>query len=85
VSGSQLLARLGPAALPSQPLPVQQVGAGQVGAQPGPGQALDRLAVQALGGLALAQQRPAARLDTQPQSVPAALVIPVSLDSRSDN
>ena len=66
VRGAQLLAGLAAPALAAQPLAVQQVGAGQFGAQPGAAEPLDRLAVQALGLLALAQQRPGPRLDPQP-------------------
>jgi hypothetical protein len=59
----QLLARVGAAALPAQPLAVQQVGAGQVRAYAGAAEPVDRLLVQAAGGFAVGQQRPAPRLD----------------------
>ena len=62
---AQLIARLAAAALPAQPLPVQQMSAGQLDADAGPAQPLDGLPVQALGLLSLAQQRLRARLDPQ--------------------
>ena len=65
VGGAQLLARVDAAALAAQPLAVEQVGAGELGAQPRAAQALDRLAIQALGGLAFAQQRARAGRDPQ--------------------
>jgi hypothetical protein len=46
-------------------LPVQQVGAGEVDAHPGPAQAGDRLAVEALGGRTLAQQRARTRVEPE--------------------
>ena len=36
VGDAQLLPRVGAAALPAQPFPVQEAGAGQLGADPGP-------------------------------------------------
>jgi hypothetical protein len=57
VSRAQLLARVAAAALPAQPFPVQQMGAGELDTHPGPAQVGERLAVEALGFLALAQQR----------------------------
>ncbi len=54
--GAQLLARVRAAALAAQPLPVEQVGAGELGADAGTAQPDDRLAVQALGVAARAQQ-----------------------------
>jgi len=57
VGGAQLLARGTAAAFAAQPLPVQQVRAGKGDAEPGPAERADRLAVQPLGRLALAQQR----------------------------
>ena len=59
------VARVDAAVLAAQPLAVEQVRAGELGTQPGPAEPLDRLAVQALGGLAVAQQRPRARLDPE--------------------
>src|SRR5258707_7089099 len=57
VGGAQLLARVAAAALAAQPFPVEQVSAGQLGAVPGPAEVADRLAVQAVSGLAVAEQR----------------------------
>ena len=74
MSGAQLLARVQPAALTPEPFPVQEVGARQRQAQARAGESLDRLAVQALGGLALVQERAAAGLDPSAQSVPPARV-----------
>ena len=53
----KLCPRVDPGALPAQPLSVQQVRAGEVGADAGTAKPLDRLAVPALGGVALAQLR----------------------------
>ena len=64
-SGAQLLARVVAAALPAQPFPVQQMGAGQVDAEPGPGEAGDRLAVQALGQLTVTHKCARSRLDAE--------------------
>ncbi len=57
VGGAQLLARVAAAALAAQPLAVEQVSAGQFRAVPGPAEVADRLAVQAVSGLAVAEQR----------------------------
>src|SRR4051794_4794800 len=65
VGGAELLARIDPAILAAQPLPVEQMSPGELGAQPGAAQPLDRLAMQALGTLTLAHECPAARLDSQ--------------------
>jgi hypothetical protein len=61
----QLLAGLGAAPLAAQPLAVEQVRAGELGAQAGPAQAVDRLAVPALGGLAVAEEGADAGFDPQ--------------------
>ena len=52
------------AAFASQPLPVEEVGPGELEPHTGTGEVRDRLAVQALGGLALAQQRAHTRFDS---------------------
>ena len=65
MGGAQLLPRLGAAPLAAQPLPVQQVRPGQLGADPGPAQPLDRLPVEAVGGRAVAEQSADAGLDAQ--------------------
>src|SRR3954469_19508011 len=65
VGGMELHTCVDPAVLAAQPLPVEQMSAGELGTKPGPCQSLDRLAMQPLGTLTLAQERPAARLDSQ--------------------
>ena len=66
VGKSALLEYLaGAAVVAAQPLAVEQVRAGQLGPLPGAAQRVDRFPVQALRGLAVAQQRAAARLDAQ--------------------
>src|SRR5215211_6870945 len=62
VGGAQLVARVDPAVLAAQPLPVKQMSPGELGTPPSPCQSLDGLAIQALGTLALAQECPAACL-----------------------
>ena len=57
VGRAQLCARVDAAILAAQPLPVEEMRACEVGPEPRAPQAVDGLAVQALGGLALAQQR----------------------------
>jgi hypothetical protein len=52
-------------ALPTQPFAVQQVRAGEFCPNAGVAKPLDRLAVEGLGGFALAQQCTRTRLDTQ--------------------
>jgi hypothetical protein len=74
VSGPKLRASVGAAVLPAQPLPVQQVGAGQFRAQQGAAEPADRLAVQVLGDVAPAQQGAGARLDAQAEVAPPAWV-----------
>jgi hypothetical protein len=54
---AQLLARVDAPALAAQPLAVEQMGAGELDADAGTPEARDRLAVEVLGGLVLAQQR----------------------------
>ena len=60
VCGPQVMARVDAPVLATQPLAVQQVGAGQIWAELGAAEPVDRLLIQTLGGLAFAQQRPAA-------------------------
>jgi hypothetical protein len=57
VGGVQLPTGVGSPVLPAQPFPVQQVGAGEMNGHARAGQPLDRLAVEPLGSLAVAQQR----------------------------
>ena len=54
IGGPQLLPRVDSSVLAAQPLAVQQVGAGQIRAELGTAEPVDRLAVPALGGLAVA-------------------------------
>src|SRR5258708_7488180 len=63
---AQLRPRLGPAALAAQPLAVEQVRAGKLKTNAGAAQLADRLAIPGLGVLAVAEQRPAARVDPRP-------------------
>jgi hypothetical protein len=68
VRGAQLRPRLGPPALAARPLAVEQVRAGQFGPEAGAAQPVKRLAVPALGVLAVGQQSPAACVDAQAPS-----------------
>ena len=54
-----------PALLAAQPLAIEQMRAGELRTQPGARQSLDRLAVQALGALTLADECAAAGFDAQ--------------------
>ena len=65
VGAPQLLARIHPSVLAAQPLAVEQVGASELEADAGAAKPLDRLTVEVLGGLAVAEQRSGARLDAQ--------------------
>jgi hypothetical protein len=65
MGSTQLLSSVNPTALAAQPLPVEQMGAGEVGADASAGKPFDRLPVPALSDLAFAQQRARARLDSQ--------------------
>src|SRR6185312_4207016 len=60
-----------PAPMESQPLTVQQAGASQIHPQASAAEAVDRLAVQVLGGGAVADQRPRAGLGTNRPVGPA--------------
>src|SRR3954471_16362290 len=57
VRDPELLTSFGAPALASQPLPVDQVGAGEGRTYPRAAQTRDRLAIQLLGNVALAEQR----------------------------
>src|SRR3954452_15237887 len=61
--GAQLLAGVDAAALTSQPFPIEEVSPGELEPDTGTGEMRDRLAVQTLGALALAEQRTHARFD----------------------
>src|SRR3954452_22155987 len=65
VGSTELDTRVDPAIFAAQPLPVEQMSPGELRTQPGAGQPLDRLAMQAIGSLTLAHECPAARLDSQ--------------------
>jgi hypothetical protein len=65
VSRTQLVAGVEAASLAAQPLPVQQVRAGKLRAQPGAAQPLDRLAVEGVGRRTDAEQRAAACLEAE--------------------
>ena len=65
---SQLGARVDAAVLAAQPLAVEEVRARELGPHARAPEALDRLAERALGVIALAQQRPRARLDRRAPS-----------------
>ena len=62
---AQLVAGVEAAALAPQPLAVEQVGPGELHAHAGAPQPLDRLLVEALGGVAVAEQRARAGLDPE--------------------
>ena len=56
VGRPKLLARVDAASLATEPFTIKQVRAGELHADAGTAEALDRLAVEALGGIALAEQ-----------------------------
>lgn len=49
----------------TQPFAVQELSTGEVDGDPGPGEALDRLSVERVGGFAIAQGRTGAGLDSE--------------------
>src|SRR3954466_13526137 len=61
----EMLTSFGAPALASQPLAIDQVGAGERRTYPRAAQTRDRLAIQLLSNLALAEQRSRARLDAE--------------------
>ncbi len=63
--GAQLVASVPPTALAPKPLAVDEMGARKVYAHAGASEPVDRLAIQALGGLAVAEQRARTCLDAQ--------------------
>ena len=81
VGGAQLRARVDAAILAAQPLAVEQVRAGELGTQPRAAEPLDRLAIEPLGGLALAQQRARARRDARAPSRSAATAVAATMRS----
>ena len=66
MGGAELLAGVEPAALAAQPFAVEEVGAGKRDADAGAAKAFDRLSIEGLRGLILAEQRPRAGLDAEP-------------------
>src|SRR4051794_21748955 len=62
---AQLLTRVNAAALAAQPFAVEEMRASEFDAHMGAAESLDGLAVKALGGIALAEQRSRARFDSQ--------------------
>jgi hypothetical protein len=66
VRGPQLRPRVGPPPLAAQPFAAEQVRAGEFGPEAGAAQSADRLAVAALGVLAVAEQRLGTRVDPLP-------------------
>src|SRR2546423_130992 len=65
VRGAQLLAGIQAPFPAAQPFAVEEVGASELRADPGAGEPLDRLAVEVLGGLVVAEQGARAGLDAQ--------------------
>ena len=65
VSRTKLVACVGPTSLAPQPLPVEQMRAGELGTEPGRPEPLDRLAIETIGVLAVTQQRPRTRQRAQ--------------------
>src|SRR5262249_60965083 len=63
VGRAQLPARVDASAFAAQPLPIDEVCAGEVRTDPRAAQPVDRLAVKGLGGRAVAQPRPRTSLD----------------------
>jgi hypothetical protein len=70
VGGVQLMTRVEPPVLATEPLPIEQPSSGQLGAQRRAAQPLDRLGVVILGILAIADQRARTRLQAFAQSEP---------------
>ena len=62
---AQLLAAIDTTPFATQPLPVQQLGPGELGSQRGAAEPVDRFGVALLGGLSLGQQRPRACLEAR--------------------
>src|SRR3954454_15936020 len=73
VRRAQLRTRIAPAVLTAQPLAVEQMAARELGAEPPAAQPVNRFAIEAVGCVALAQQRPGTRLEPEPP-VPVAAV-----------
>src|SRR5215831_2804759 len=71
VRAAKLIAGVMPAPLAAQPFAVKQLGACKIQAQARAAEAVDCLAVEALGGLAVADECPRAGLDAQRPVGPA--------------
>jgi hypothetical protein len=65
VGDAELLAGVDASALAAQPLPVQQMRPNELRTQPRTAKPIDCFVIQLFGGRAVAQQRPAARLDAE--------------------
>jgi hypothetical protein len=83
VRRAQLLARIEAAAITAQPLPVEEMRTGEVRTELSAAQPVDRLAIEVVGGGAVAQQRPAASLDAEATSLPQGCVVSASRSSSS--
>src|SRR5205814_1180132 len=82
VGSLKLLARVDAPTRTTQPLAEEQPAARELGTEPGAPQAIDRLAVQALGRLTLAQQRARPRVEAQrPVGVARTRVLAQSLQT----
>ena len=66
IRSAQLRPRLGPPVLATQPLAVQQVRAGEFDTKAGSAEPIERLTITGLGVLAVAEQGPAAGIDSLP-------------------
>jgi hypothetical protein len=82
VGRAQLLTGFAATALPAQPFPVQQAGAGQVHRDTAAGKALDGFTVAGIGCLAVAQQRAGAGRGPQSPLGPAGPCSLVQLPER---
>ena len=71
MGSTQLLAGIQPPALAAQPFATEEMGASELHANTGATETTDRLEIEALGGIAVAQARPRARLDPQRPVGPA--------------
>ena len=74
VQGDTQLRAASAAPVPAEPLAVEQVSTGQIRPVTGAGEPLDSVAVEALGGVAVAEQCTRAGLIPSPKSVPPACV-----------
>jgi hypothetical protein len=70
---AQLGPGVNPAVRPSKPLAEEQMRAGELSADPGSIQLLDRLAIRGFGIIAFAEKRPTARLDAKREAAASGL------------